>query len=108
MKKYIDLFLVFAKIGVMTFGGGYAMLPMLERELVDERSWTTNEELMDYFAVAQCTPGVIAVNTATFVGFKLYGNLGAIVATLGDKTCKPQMGVLPTTPRPATWMLPSR
>ena len=83
MKKYIDLFLVFAKIGVMTFGGGYAMLPMLERELVDERSWTTNEELMDYFAVAQCTPGVIAVNTATFVGFKLYGNLGAIVATLG-------------------------
>ena len=83
MKKYIDLFLVFAKIGVMTFGGGYAMLPMLERELVDERSWTTNEELMDYFAVAQCTPGVIAVNTATFVGFKLYGNLGGIVATLG-------------------------
>lgn len=83
MKKYIDLFLAFAKIGVMTFGGGYAMLPMLERELVDNRSWTTNEELMDYFAVAQCTPGVIAVNTATFVGFKLYGNLGGIVATLG-------------------------
>ena len=67
MKKYIDLFLVFAKIGVMTFGGGYAMLPMLERELIDNRGWTTNEELMDYFAVAQCTPGVIAVNTATFI-----------------------------------------
>ena len=83
MKKYIDLLLVFAKIGVMTFGGGYAMLPMLERELIDNRGWTTNEELMDYFAVAQCTPGVIAVNTATFIGYKLYGNLGGIVATLG-------------------------
>lgn len=77
MKKYIDLFLAFAKIGVMTFGGGYAMLPMLERELIDNRGWTTNEELMDYFAVAQCTPGVIAVNTATFIGYKLYGNLAA-------------------------------
>lgn len=83
MKKYIDLFLAFAKIGVMTFGGGYAMLPMLERELIDNRGWTTNEELMDYFAVAQCTPGVIAANTATFIGYKLYGNLGGIVATLG-------------------------
>ena len=83
MKKYIDLFLAFAKMGVMTFGGGYAMLPMLERELIDNRGWTTNEELMDYFAVAQCTPGVIAVNTATFIGYKLYGNLGGIVATLG-------------------------
>ena len=83
MKKYIDLFMAFAKIGVMTFGGGYAMLPMLERELIDNRGWTTNEELMDYFAVAQCTPGVIAVNTATFIGYKLYGNLGGIVATLG-------------------------
>ena len=83
MKKYIDLFLAFAKIGVMTSGGGYAMLPMLERELIDNRGWTTNEELMDYFAVAQCTPGVIAVNTATFIGYKLYGNLGGIVATLG-------------------------
>ena len=83
MKKYIDLFLAFAKIGVMTFGGGYAMLPMLERELIDNRGWTTNEELMDYFAVAQCTPGVIAVNTSTFIGYKLYGNLGGIVATLG-------------------------
>ena len=83
MKKYIDLFLAFAKIGVMTFGGGYAMLPMLESELIDNRGWTTNEELMDYFAVAQCTPGVIAVNTATFIGYKLYGNLGGIVATLG-------------------------
>ena len=83
MKKYIDLFLAFAKIGVMTFGGGYAMLPMLERELIDNRGWTTNEELMDYFAVAQCTPGVIAVNTSTFIGCKTHGILGGIAATAG-------------------------
>ncbi len=67
----------------MTFGGGYAMIPILERELIDNRGWTTNEELMDYFAVAQCTPGVIAVNTATFIGYKLYGVLGGIIATMG-------------------------
>ena len=82
-KKALLVFWSFFKIGLFTFGGGYAMLPMLERELIDNRGWTTNEELMDYFAVAQCTPGVIAVNTATFIGYKLYGNLGGIVATLG-------------------------
>ena len=82
MKKYIDLFLAFAKIGVMTFGGGYAMLPMLERELIDNRGWTTNEELMDYFAVAQCTPGVIAVNTATFIGYKLLVIITTIAGVL--------------------------
>lgn len=78
-----DLFLTFARIGVLTFGGGYAMIPMLERELVDRHGWATNEELMDYYAVGQCTPGVIAVNTATFVGHKLAGNIGGIVASLG-------------------------
>ncbi len=83
MKKYWELFIAFARIGVMTFGGGYAMIPILERELIDKRGWTTNEELMDYYAVAQCTPGVIAVNTATFIGYKLYGVLGGIVATMG-------------------------
>ena len=83
MKKYWELFIAFARIGVMTFGGGYAMIPILERELIDKRGWTTNEELMDYYAVAQCTPGVIAVNTATFIGYKLYGVLGGIIATLG-------------------------
>ena len=60
MKKYWELFIAFARVGVMTFGGGYAMIPILERELIDKRGWTTNEELMDYYAVAQCTPGVIA------------------------------------------------
>lgn len=78
-----DLFFTFARIGVMTFGGGYAMIPMLERELVEKHGWATNEELMDYYAVGQCTPGVIAVNTATFIGHKLAGNIGGIIASLG-------------------------
>ena len=83
MNQYLDLFLSFARVGVMTFGGGYAMLPILEREVVDGKGWATSEELMDYYAVGQCTPGVIAVNTATFIGQKQAGNLGGIVATLG-------------------------
>ncbi len=80
---YWNLFWTFAKIGVCTFGGGYAMLPILQREVVEKRAWSTDEELTDYFAIGQCTPGVIAVNTATFVGYKLRGNLGGILATLG-------------------------
>lgn len=83
MKMLVKLFCAFAKVGVMTFGGGYAMIPILERELVDKRAWATGEELMDYYAVGQCTPGVIAVNTATFIGHKLAGSLGGIAATLG-------------------------
>lgn len=79
----LKLFLTFAKIGVMTFGGGYAMLPILQREVVDKNSWATDEELADYFAIGQCTPGVIAVNTATFIGQKMAGTLGGIFATLG-------------------------
>ena len=80
---FLRLFAAFAKVGVLTFGGGYAMIPMLEREIVDRHGWATSEELMDYYAVGQCTPGVIAVNTATFIGYKTAGNLGGIVATLG-------------------------
>ena len=83
MYSFLDLFWTFAKIGVITFGGGYAMLPILSRELVEKRGWVTEEELTDYFAVGQCTPGVIAVNTATFVGSKRKGVLGGIIATLG-------------------------
>ena len=79
----LKLFTAFARVGVLTFGGGYAMIPMLEREIVDRRGWATSEELMDYYAVGQCTPGVIAVNTATFIGYKIAGNLGGVVATLG-------------------------
>ena len=81
--KLLTLFLSFAKVGVLTFGGGYAMIPILEREIVDKHGWASSEELMDYYAVGQCTPGVIAVNTATFIGFKVAGNLGGVIATLG-------------------------
>ena len=83
MRKLLDLFLAFARVGVMTFGGGYAMIPILEREIVDNKGWATSEELMDYYAVGQCTPGVIAVNTATFIGYKQAGTPGGIAATLG-------------------------
>ncbi len=79
----LTLFISFAKVGVMTFGGGYAMIPILEREIVDKKGWASSEELMDYYAVGQCTPGVIAVNTATFIGTKVAGTVGGIVATLG-------------------------
>ena len=78
-----DLFLTFAKVGVMTFGGGYAMLPILQREVVEKKGWATEDELADYFAIGQCTPGIIAVNTATFIGQKLMGIGGGIAATLG-------------------------
>ena len=78
-----SLFITFAKVGVMTFGGGYAMLPILEREVVTNHGWSTSEQMLDYYAIGQCTPGVIAVNVSTFVGFKTRGIMGAIVATLG-------------------------
>ena len=83
MKELFDLFFTFARIGGLTFGGGYAMLPMLQREVVEKRGWCTDEELMDYYAIGQCTPGIIAVNTATFVGQKTRGAAGGIMATLG-------------------------
>ena len=83
MKELFDLFFTFARIGGLTFGGGYAMLPMLQREVVEKRGWCTDEELMDYYAIGQCTPGIIAVNTATFVGQKTRGVAGGIMATLG-------------------------
>ena len=83
MNLYLDLFLTFAKVGVCTFGGGYAMLPILQRELVENKQWATEDQLADYYAVGQCTPGVIAVNTATFVGSNLAGTAGGVVATLG-------------------------
>lgn len=83
MNILADMFLTFAKVGVMTFGGGYAMLPILQREVVENKGWATEEELMDYFAIGQCTPGIIAVNTATFIGQKKKGIFGGIFATLG-------------------------
>ena len=83
MHPYLDLFFTFARIGACTFGGGYAMLPILQREIVDKRGWTTEDELMDYSAIGQCTPGVIAVNTSTFIGYKTHGLPGAVAATAG-------------------------
>ncbi len=83
MKDLWDLFIVFCKIGGLTFGGGYAMLPMIQKEIVENKKWATEAEVMDYYAVGQCTPGVIAVNTATFIGYKTKNIIGAIVATIG-------------------------
>lgn len=83
MKQLLELFLSFAKIGGFTFGGGIAMLPMLQKEIVEKKKWATQEELMDYYAIGQCTPGIIAINTATFVGYKQKGTIGGITATLG-------------------------
>ncbi len=82
-KESLDLFFTFCKIGTFTFGGGYAMFPLLQREIVEKKGWATDKELADYFAIGQCTPGIIAVNTATFVGEKTCGIIGGIMATLG-------------------------
>lgn len=86
LKTLFELFITFFKIGAVTFGGGYAMLPFLERELVEKKKWSTSEELLDYYAISQVTPGVIAVNVSTFVGFKKRGIPGGIFATLGVAT----------------------
>ena len=86
MRILWELFASFARIGALTFGGGYAMLPILQREVVEKKGWATEDQLADYFAVGQCTPGIIAVNVATFVGYKIAGNLGGVIATLGVVT----------------------
>ena len=83
LMKYLELFSAFAIVGATTFGGGLAMLPILQREISEKRKWVTEEEIADYYAIGQCTPGIIAVNTATFVGVKQAGILGGIIATLG-------------------------
>ncbi len=83
LRDYWILFSSFFRIGGLTFGGGYAMLPMLEKEVVEKHGWIDQEQLLNYFAIGQCTPGIIAVNTATFIGYKQRGIPGAIIATLG-------------------------
>ena len=83
MNFYVDLFLTFAKVGVCTFGGGYAMLPILQREVVEKKHWVTDEAITDYYAIGQCTPGIIAVNTSVFIGHQLRKVPGGIVAALG-------------------------
>ena len=83
LMRYVQLFTAFFKIGLFTFGGGMSMLPMLQRELVESKKWLTEEEILNYFAIGQCTPGIIAVNVATFCGYKRAGLSGAIVSTVG-------------------------
>jgi chromate transporter len=83
MKEYLELLLTFIKIGATTFGGGYAMIPVLDRELIRGKNWITMDEVMDYYTIAQVTPGIIAVNVSTFVGYKRKGFSGGVIATLG-------------------------
>lgn len=83
MNTLLELYLTFFKMGLFTFGGGYAMLPLLEREVVDKKAWASHEEILDYYAIGQSTPGIIAINTSTFCGYKVCGNIGGIVASLG-------------------------
>lgn len=83
MNTLLDLYLTFAKLGLFTFGGGYAMLPLLEREVVEKKKWASHEEILDYYAIGQSTPGIIAINTSTFCGYNVAGNFGGIVASLG-------------------------
>ena len=86
MNELLDLYITFVRIGCVNFGGGYAMLPLLERELVDKRHWTTMDDLRDYFSIGQCTPGIIALNVSTFIGEKKGGVVGALCATIGFLT----------------------
>ena len=86
LKEFLSLYLAFVKIGTFTFGGGLAMMPIMQRELIEKRGWVTEEELIDYFAIGQSTPGIIAVNVSTFVGYKRLGWFGGIVGTLGVVT----------------------
>ena len=86
MNEFLELYITFVQIGCVNFGGGYAMLPLLERELVDKRHWTTMDDLRDYFSIGQCTPGIIALNVSTFIGEKKAGVAGALCATTGFLT----------------------
>ncbi|MCR4842060.1 MAG: chromate transporter [Eubacterium sp.] len=83
MKELLELYTVFFRVGIMMFGGGYAMLPLLRREMVEKKGYVTEEEILEYYAIGQCTPGIIAVNTATFIGYKQKRTVGAVVALLG-------------------------
>lgn len=86
MKVLFQLYIAWFKMGLFTFGGGYAMLPMIQKEVIEKYKWASEDEIMEYYAIGQCTPGIIAVNTATFVGYYQKGIIGGIVATLGVVT----------------------
>ena len=83
MKLLSDLFLTFTKIGLFTFGGGYAMVPVIEHACVEQKQWITHDDMMNITVIAESTPGPIAINCATFVGYRQKGLIGAIAATLG-------------------------
>lgn len=83
VKELKEIFVTFFKIGLFTFGGGYAMIPLIEKEIVEKKNWVEKEEITDILAVAQSIPGAVAINTATFIGFKTFGKKGALAATLG-------------------------
>jgi chromate transporter len=83
MRELFNLLMIFAKVGLFTFGGGYAMLPLLKAETVDRRGFLSEEELLNLYSIGQCTPGIIAINVATFIGYKQKGIWGAIFATIG-------------------------
>lgn len=85
-KMLGELYFAFLRIGALTFGGGLTMLPMLKYELVEKKNWISEEELIDCYAIGQCTPGIIAINTATFVGYKKQGISGGVISTLGMVT----------------------
>ena len=86
LRELLELYFAFVKIGAFTFGGGLAMMPIMQRELIEKRGWITEEDLIDYYAIGQSTPGIIAVNVSTFVGYKKLGWFGGIVGTLGVVT----------------------
>ena len=82
-KLLLQLFLAFFKVGLLTFGGGYAMIPIIQREVVEKRKWIPGGEILDILAISESTPGPIAINTATYVGFRVMGFWGSFFATLG-------------------------
>lgn len=94
MKKYLRLFLTMLKIGLFTFGGGYAMIALLENEFVSKKGWIEKDEFLDMVAIAESTPGPIAINAATYIGYKMYGILGSLVATVA--ICIPSFTIIYT------------
>ena len=86
MKKLWELYVTFLRVGGLTFGGGMAMLPMMKKEVIEKKGWTNEEELLDIYAIGQCTPGIIAVNTSTYIGYEQAGIIGAVCGTLGMVT----------------------
>ena len=86
LKELFEIYLTSMRVGALTFGGGYAMIPILQREVVENKKWNTEEEVLDYYSLAQCLPGIIMANTLGFVGYKRKGRAGAIAASLGAIT----------------------